>query len=373
MSAAKTMSKALIACVGGYLGSGKTTALQSAAQELISRGFKVGIITNDQGQELIDTKVIRRLGIYTEEITGGCFCCKFDELVERAVQISDREQPDIILAEAVGSCTDLSATVYQPLRKYYGRQFALAPLSILVESDKLLALSGGDKKLPELIAYLCKKQIAEADLIVLNKADLLDEKERESLIGLIKELVGDIPVHIMSALSGWGVSGWMDFLLGRNKAGSRILDIDYDLYARAEASLGWFNAAVDVVSNKYFSPQELAQTIIMQIKRHILEQEAMIAHLKILVTSGNLSDRIALTDNYNYPRWSNETVFPRTRDLSLVINARIHTSPVKLTKLINDSLQESAFLFNATTRMRQLESFSPAAPTPQHRFAKPAY
>lgn len=131
------MAQVLIACVGGFLGAGKTTALASAARELISRRLKVGIITNDQGEQLIDTLVMRAHGLATEEIVGGCFCCKFDELVEHAEQILDQGCPDVILAEAVGSCTDLSATVYQPLRKYYASRFDLAPLSILVEPARI--------------------------------------------------------------------------------------------------------------------------------------------------------------------------------------------------------------------------------------------
>src|SRR2546425_6553156 len=136
------MTRVLIACVGGFLGAGKTTALVSASRELMARGLNVGIITNDQGNHLIDTEVMRSLGLPTKEVAGGCFCCKFAEFVEHAGRILDQGRPDIILAEAVGSCTDLSATVYQPLRQYYAHQFDLAPLSILVEPGRLRAFSG---------------------------------------------------------------------------------------------------------------------------------------------------------------------------------------------------------------------------------------
>jgi G3E family GTPase len=45
-------TKVITACVGGFLGAGKTTALVAAARELIRRGLRVGIITNDQGGSL---------------------------------------------------------------------------------------------------------------------------------------------------------------------------------------------------------------------------------------------------------------------------------------------------------------------------------
>src|SRR5262249_61287111 len=75
MSDRSSVSKVLIACVGGFLGAGKTPALVAAARELIKRGLRVGIITNDQGGLLVDTEVMRDLGLPAEEITGGCFCC----------------------------------------------------------------------------------------------------------------------------------------------------------------------------------------------------------------------------------------------------------------------------------------------------------
>src|SRR5260370_41325563 len=75
----KNFSKARIACVGGFLGSGKTTAVIEAAQRLVERGLRICIITNDQGHQLVDTALVRSRGINAAEIGGGCFCCRFDE------------------------------------------------------------------------------------------------------------------------------------------------------------------------------------------------------------------------------------------------------------------------------------------------------
>ena len=70
---------------GGFLGSGKTTALAALARELIRQGKRVGIITNDQSENLADTIIVKQLlgelGVPVEEVVEGCFCCKFDENV----------------------------------------------------------------------------------------------------------------------------------------------------------------------------------------------------------------------------------------------------------------------------------------------------
>lgn len=364
------MSSVVIACIGGFLGAGKTTAIERAVLELKRRQLRVGVITNDQGAELVDTKVMNRLGVPTEEIAGGCFCCRFDELVGKARQILDRWRPDILLAEAVGSCTDLSATVYQPLRKYYGQEYALAPLTILVEPARMREFSGDRQDgFPGTVRYLFEKQLGEADLVVLNKVDTADSAEREALTRSIKKLAGDAPVIPISALTGEGVAAWVDILLSKRAAGTRILNIDYDTYARAEAALGWLNATLEVTSAQEFLPEELAEDLIRNIQRSLNAQMA-VAHLKVLVATDTETNRIALTERFGQPRWSRPSEFTAVRELSLTINARISADPEELSKVVTDSISQSAGAFSVTAQLRHLESFSPSPPVPRYRMGE---
>jgi G3E family GTPase len=367
------MTQVLIACVGGFLGAGKTTALASAARELISRGLKVGIITNDQGEQLIDTQVMRALGLATAEITGGCFCCKFTDLVEQADRILDQGSPDVILAEAVGSCTDLSATVYQPLRRYYSSRFDLGPLSIMVEPSRVRAFSGDlTNPFPDNVAYLFKKQLSEADLIVFNKSDLIESIEREHLVSAIHKMVGDIPLHEMSARTGQGVAVWVDRLLSGKTAGSHILEIDYETYALAEAALGWLNATVDMTSTNKFSPRQVGETLIEQIRSRCLTADSGIAHLKILVATAEGSDRIALTESHGPPQWSEQRQFASTCDASVIINARVCSKPERLRQMVEDSISDAADSLGILSNVQHMESFSPSPPKPTYRFKEAA-
>jgi G3E family GTPase len=365
------MATVIIACIGGFLGAGKTTALRAAALELKSRGLKVAIITNDQGTGLVDTESVRDLDVPIREIGGGCFCCKFEDLVTQAEQILDQERPEIILAEAVGSCTDLSATVYQPLRKYYRHEFDLAPLSILVEPERIRALTDHDSNgFPETIRYLFEKQLAEADLIVLNKTDVLSPTEIETLARLLNSTIQDVPVHRMSALTGEGVADWVNILLSKRAAGKHILDIDYNVYAKAEAALGWLNATVEVTAPSDFSPRELAGSLIKSMQHSVVKGGMEIAHLKILVATETETDHIALTNNRGMPQWSVGGVFPNVRELSLMINARVHATPEQLTQVTEDSLTASEMDFGVKTRVAHLESFTPLPPKPRYRFSE---
>src|SRR5882757_7621178 len=101
------MKRLRFVMVGGFLGAGKTTTLARLARYYSGRGQKVGLVTNDQAQDLVDTQSLRSQGFPVEEIAGACFCCRFDDLVVKVSQLESDERPDIILAEPVGSCTDL--------------------------------------------------------------------------------------------------------------------------------------------------------------------------------------------------------------------------------------------------------------------------
>ena len=105
------------------------------ARHYQSQGHKVGIVTNDQATDLVDTSSLRAQGFDVGEVPGACFCCNFNKLAETVNQLGKAAHPDIILAEPVGSCTDLVATVTYPLRRIYGDDFTVAPLSAVCGND----------------------------------------------------------------------------------------------------------------------------------------------------------------------------------------------------------------------------------------------
>lgn len=96
-----------IAIVGGFLGAGKTTLILATARRLVERGYRVGLVTNDQGEDLVDTALAADATIPVAEVAGGCFCCRFPDLLAGLQRLQEVAEPDVILAEPVGSCTDL--------------------------------------------------------------------------------------------------------------------------------------------------------------------------------------------------------------------------------------------------------------------------
>ena len=107
---------------------------------------------------------------------------------------------DVILAEPVGSCTDLSATILQPLKDEFAGKLSVAPLSVLVDPERLANyLDGKSSGLHQSAAYILQKQLEEADLIVISKADLLSPEAVESLKKRAAREWPHATVHAVSA------------------------------------------------------------------------------------------------------------------------------------------------------------------------------
>src|SRR3989449_1134402 len=213
--------------IGGFLGAGKTTSVARLAQHLTDQGLKVGLITNDQGSELVDTAMLRSRGFATEEIPGGCFCCRFNSLVDAARKLTAATRPDVFIAEPVGSCTDLVATVTYPLRRIYRNNFSIAPLSVLVDPIRALRVFGlenGDK-FSEKVLYIYRKQLEEADFIVINKCDLLDAAKRKRLRDKLAAHFPRAEIFEASARQGDGLEAWFNRITAAEQAARTAMEV----------------------------------------------------------------------------------------------------------------------------------------------------
>src|SRR5437868_15466094 len=200
--------------VGGFLGAGKTATLGRLARHYLARGQRVGVVTNDQAEDLVDTHSLRAQGLPVEEVAGACFCCRFDDLMSKVECLGQSERPDVILAEPVGSCTDLVATVVQPLKDLYGSRFSVAPYAVLFKPShglKILRGESGSGFSPK-AAYIFRKQLEEADAILLNRIDELSPAEVEELNGLVAAQNPGVPVLRVSAKTGQGFDAVTELL-----------------------------------------------------------------------------------------------------------------------------------------------------------------
>ncbi|MBL9138640.1 MAG: cobalamin biosynthesis protein P47K [Verrucomicrobiales bacterium] len=368
-------SKARYIMIGGFLGAGKTTAVGKLARHLTDLGNRVGLITNDQGRNLVDTAMLRSQGFATEEIPGGCFCCRFNSLVEAADRLAEEARPDVFIAEPVGSCTDLAATVTYPLRRMYGGDFSVAPISVLVDPIRAARVFGLEKggSFTEKVLYIYRKQIEEADLVVLSKGDLLDASREAALRAAILAAYPGKEILTVSARQGLGLDEWFARITDAEQVASSAMDVDYLVYADGESLLGWLNATIEVSIAAGLDAETMLESLARSIQQTLATARAEVAHLKMTLSpEDQLAGEIAamsLVRSDFVPELTLHLETPVTRG-QLILNLRAEAAPEVLAAAVRSgvaSLQQSFAGLQAT--LDHLEFFRPGKPVPTHRLA----
>lgn len=354
--------------VGGFLGAGKTTSLARLARHYGDQGLNVGIVTNDQASDLVDTNSLRSQGFEVGEVAGACFCCRFQDLVGTIEGLEADRTPDIILAEPVGSCTDLVATVIQPLKQLYNAKFSIAPYAVLLKPSqgrRILRNEAGTGFSPK-AAYILEKQLEEADLILINRADELTPVEVRELHELLDQRHPQTPRLAVSAKTGAGFDALLEFLGQEGDFGRRVLDIDYDVYAEGEAELGWLNSSIRLEADAPFDLDAILLELVTNLKSSLELAGFEAAHLKAI----GLWEGFFGVANLVSTSMSPELSLPsrcQVKECDLVINARVACDPELLAEHVQQALSRVCTGHGLRTRDQHTQKFRPGRPVPTHR------
>src|SRR3989475_3792493 len=164
-----------ITLIIGPLGSGKTTLLRHI---LTTHPSKIAVVMNEFGEIAIDSKVVEGKNVRIAELGGGCVCCSLLGEFEAAVnEIIARVGPDIIIVETTG--------LAEPEALVFNIQEALPQCRLdgvvsVIDADMLI-------RFPEL-GHTTRLQIEGADILLLNKIDLIEPAEIEALEAKLREI-----------------------------------------------------------------------------------------------------------------------------------------------------------------------------------------
>jgi G3E family GTPase len=351
--------------VGGFLGAGKTTLLWEAAHKVMQNGQRVGLITNDQAPELVDTAILSRDEVNVAEVNGSCFCCNFPGLIDATKKLRKDAEADVIIAEPVGSCTDLSATIVQPLKENLRGELLVSPLTVLADPVRLTdILNGGNAGLHPSAAYIYKKQLEESDIILISKSDLVSEPELAVLTEKTKLHFPDSEVMTVSSASGEGLEEWLQKVENSTDAGKRLVEVDYDVYAEGEAVLGWLNSTVELSGNSV-DWDAFARNLMQSLSKQFDAQNASVGHVKILLESGDqylISNLTGQNSTLTFRQSAGTGDSAR-----LTVNARVEMSPDSLENIVKTTLDSVA---GTSVSLRTVASrcLSPGRPNPTFRF-----
>lgn len=359
------MSKTKLIFTGGFLGAGKTTLLQYVSGLLAANGQTVGFITNDQAEGLVDTQLLTKSDGIIKEISGSCFCCNytgFTDVIGELLQ--DPKGVDVIIAEPVGSCTDISATVLQPLKDQLSSVVAMAPFTVLADPVKLeRILDGEDGGMHPSAAYIYRKQLEESDVILISKTDSIPPEQLQRLTDKVNLVYPGRKVLSASAYNGTGIETWLDHVMESTVSGSRIVAVDYDVYAEGEAVLGWLNASVLLQGPSVDWDGFLAAYF---ERLNAVLGTARVGHIKIMVEC--MGNRYRIGNQTGTP----DTLrFRGSAGISniaqMTINARVESDPEVLEQQVFEALTQTvsdAMFYE----IRQCRSLSPGYPQPVHKY-----
>jgi G3E family GTPase len=349
--------------LGGYLGAGKTTLAAALGKELRSKhGKSVAIITNDQGNVLVDTEYMKDAGFDVKDVLGGCFCANFGEFVKNARTLVSMGRPDVIIAEPIGTSTAILGSVVAPLRSMYPDEFQVAPFFVVVDGTRAAETMrkpmgfglGGGKLIPS-------HQVSEAECVLLSKADRLNEEEVAKASDLLAKEVSDAELIVCSAFSRKNLDRIVNIILSDRVSTKTPKEVDQRMFAVEKASMGWFNAHARLVAEGRLDINAFVTSLMRKVATDFPPEA--IGHVKVMLTSETASAKMSLVeDRMQVDGLKGGRYF--TGEGKLVLNARVSASPSELRKAFEKAIADTALETGAQVLEMGEACFTPKPEAP---------
>jgi Ni2+-binding GTPase involved in maturation of urease and hydrogenase len=364
------MKKQRIMVFSGFLGSGKTTAMVQTAKHLAERGIKAALVTNDLGGNLVDTAYARLENVPVAEISEGCFCHDVPYLTQTFRYLTDTVQPDIILAEPVGSCVDLVRSVYSELDRGFAEQFELAPFVAVMDPVRYNSIYMEDSVVNTFnppVTYMYKKQLEEAEILLLNKTDTLAQAE---LLSVLASLEANFPgkrVIPVSSASRDNYQAWIESFTQGQISAVLDLDIDWDYVIQAENTMAWYNKEAEAEAAEPVDWNAFTADLMQSLREAFAAAQLEIAHLKIICANGADYAKAALTGTSRQVTVS-RAMSQACKKVKLNVNIRALTLVDKLEELMESMLTTCAARHNVYWHRQKLQAFDSFAHAPEAKY-----
>lgn len=356
------MKKQRFMVVSGFLGAGKTTSMLALTKFINSSGGKACIITNDLGANLVDTNFSLLSSFSVTEMPNQCICYQMDNVVDRLNRLNRTENPDLIMSDIPGCGVGALDHVYHELANNHADTFSLAPFSVVVDPKRLrMHMNRGvDNSLPSELFYLMDVQMAEADVILLNKIDLLSEAELEELIAYLEKTCPDTEIVPISALHDTNIDKWADLALNEQ---TKLKDIPFDSldqekFMAAEGLLAWYNRRLvaETTDKSKKDMNVFVSDLLEGIRGRLIAEGGDVPHLKIFANSGEDYAKVSLIGVDCEPEYA-KAMETATDSVRVVINARAVMSSKRLDSLMSEALVAAADKSSLGTQVFFTECF----------------
>lgn len=337
------MEKIRFMVVSGFLGAGKTTTMIALGEHFDKNICKCAIIANDLGATLVDTSLTQASGCTVTEIGNDCICYKMDETTDVIRRMRDNEGAKFVMSDIPGCGVGALDHVYHTLHDNNADEFILAPFMVLVDPERLRMImpEKADIHLPEELVYLLKLQLEEADLIVLNKIDLLDEADQNRYMNFLHEACPDVPIMKISAGEKTGIPELAEYVM-THESQLKNFSVRYDeQFNEAESKLTWYNRRIYFKSNSdsELDCNELIDDLIEAVRMGLIEKKRNVPHLKLFATCDGDFCKVSLI-GIDYDTEYAQKFNGNHKNMRMIINARAVCESRPFARIMDDALDE---------------------------------
>jgi len=352
--------------LGGYLGAGKTTLAVNLARTLKEKNDRsVAIITNDQGDVLVDTEFTKDAGFDVREILGGCFCSNFDEFVSSARTLVSMGRPDIIIAEPIGTSTNLMGSVVAPLRTLYPNEFDVAPFTVVIDCIRATEiLTGSKEKNIDSVDLIPAHQIREAEVVILSKADMVRPDAVAKIKEELKKILPDAEIIETSSSDLRNIDKIIDMILS-DRVSTKVAERDSNRgFDFEKAKLGWYSGTFTITPNGKVDMYSMSSDIMKGVANEYGSKS--IVHVKVIISSPEAAAKMSLVQGSIQV----DGIYG-SRFISgvgkLVLNARVISPPRKLEETMRKIIGS---LSSYPVKIEKVSEscFSPRPESPSHFF-----
>ncbi|WP_321418956.1 GTP-binding protein [uncultured Methanomethylovorans sp.] len=180
-----------ILIISGFLGSGKTTSVVKIGKYLKDRGYTIAVLVNDVADVGVDGQVINENGLESKEMPRGCICCTLKYALEGNIALIQAESdPDILIIEPTGVAFPDRIKEQIEIMDF-GPEVTMGPIISLIDGSQF-------KHIIEHSEYAATKQMENADFIVINKRDLMEQAEISAVENIVRNINPDADVFALS-------------------------------------------------------------------------------------------------------------------------------------------------------------------------------
>ena len=354
------MAKTKYMVFSGFLGAGKTTSMIALAHSLDARGHTAAILANDLGAgNIVDADFTATSDVLTTSIAGNCICYQHENLVDKLRQLVS-DGADVIFSDIPGCGIGALDHVYLQIAEKEADEFDLLPFTCIVDPERLKMLMDEDINLPVEMRFLLGAQMAEADLIVLNKIDTIGSEYKDKCLALIRTLHPDTPVMAMSARTLEGVDAVAEYLVSHSAAAQhREIGYGSEAFMAAERLLSWYNRRVylEQREEKAVNFNAAITDIFEGIRAGLRARGANVPHLKAFASGIDGDFFKASLTGVDYPIEYDRKLTGSYSAISLIINARAAADAELMASVVDDAIDSVCLNYALKHRTFFLENF----------------